>query len=563
MYRFALPLLVLGLAACTGGDDGSSEPGPGEETPPNMMEGGEGEGVPPAADGPTWNADVAPLIEAHCGGCHGEGGIAPFVLTDYASFKAASGPAIDAIAAGRMPPWQADPECRSYRHERIVPEDAKALIAEWAVAGFPEGEAATVVEQPQTADLPDPSAVAAYPDAYEPDDTRPDDYRCFPLDTEFPEDTYLAGTRVVPDVRAIVHHVLVYVVPEADVPSLLRQDERDEGPGYTCFGGPGAGTSPGPISAWVPGAVPQFTDEGSMQFIPKGSRLVMQVHYNVLTQAPVPDQTKVELFYLDEAQPMVVRATPQPKFDLEIPAGEARSEHIAEFTYRGDDPMVVVGVAPHMHTLGTEIKVEVLRQNGDVECLVDLPDWDFNWQQNYQFKDGEEVVMNAGDKFRLTCVYDNSPENQAVVNGEQLPPRDVTWGEGTLDEMCLNFITTVEPFEVPTAQCDGLDSCRESCSDPDGFGCLMDCGAGADQACGRCVVQGLVGGGGCARNECLAPLADAQDCFVECIVEGLTSGSLAGCMTDRCPAKYAAMESCIDPLLASGACDEAIDSCIE
>jgi hypothetical protein len=40
---------------------------------------------------------------------------------------------------------------------------------------------------------------------------------------------------------------------------------------------------------------------------------------------------------------------------------------------------------------------------------------------------------------QLTCEYDNSAANQPVIDGVQQPPKDVAWGEGTADEMCLNY----------------------------------------------------------------------------------------------------------------------------
>ncbi|MDI3289600.1 hypothetical protein [Polyangium sp. 15x6] len=32
---------------------------------------------------------------------------------------------------------------------------------------------------------------------------------------------------------------------------------------------------------------------------------------------------------------------------------------------------------------------------------------------------------------------DHTAENQPVVDGVKMPPKDVPWGEGTTDEMCL------------------------------------------------------------------------------------------------------------------------------
>jgi hypothetical protein len=44
----------------------------------------------------------------------------------------------------------------------------------------------------------------------------------------------------------------------------------------------------------------------------------------------------------------------------------------------------------------------------------------------------------------MQCVWDNSPANQPYVNGEQVQPRTVGWGEGTVDEMCLGGFTLTD-----------------------------------------------------------------------------------------------------------------------
>jgi hypothetical protein len=88
--------------------------------------------------------------------------------------------------------------------------------------------------------------------------------------------------------------------------------------------------------------------------------------------------------------------------------------------------------APHMHTLGKRVTVSV-----SGKLVVELPKWDFHWQQTYGLKD--PLVLKASDLMQLTCEYDNSAANQPVIDGVQQPPKDVAWGEGTADEMCLNY----------------------------------------------------------------------------------------------------------------------------
>ena len=43
---------------------------------------------PTQASGPTWHADIAPVVDRTCNGCHYTGGIAPFVFETYADFSA-------------------------------------------------------------------------------------------------------------------------------------------------------------------------------------------------------------------------------------------------------------------------------------------------------------------------------------------------------------------------------------------------------------------------------------------------------------------------------------------
>ena len=52
---------------------------------------------------------------------------------------------------------------------------------------------------------------------------------------------------------------------------------------------------------------------------------------------------------------------------------------------------------------------------------------------------GQEVIgaVNPGDQFVLECHWDNSAANQPVLEGQRIEPRDLNWGEGTHDEMCL------------------------------------------------------------------------------------------------------------------------------
>src|SRR4051794_35563932 len=96
-------------------------------------------------------------------------------------------------------------------------------------------------------------------------------------------------------------------------------------------------------------------------------------------------------------------------------------------------PLRIYGVAGHMHLRGVDIRIDL---NG--QTLLHIPRWQFHWQDAYYLQ--QPVDANPGDTLRVTCRFDNSRKAQPVVNGKQMTPRYVLWGEGTTDEMCLGLL---------------------------------------------------------------------------------------------------------------------------
>jgi hypothetical protein len=88
-----------------------------------------------------------------------------------------------------------------------------------------------------------------------------------------------------------------------------------------------------------------------------------------------------------------------------------------------------------MHLLGKSIKVTMTPPNGPTTTIVNIPEWDYNWQETYFFK--EPIKAPAGTKLSVEAVYDNSTKNPKNPNN---PPRAVTLGEQTTNEMCFGFL---------------------------------------------------------------------------------------------------------------------------
>ena len=134
-----------------------------------------------------------------------------------------------------------------------------------------------------------------------PNDVGTDDYRCFILDPELKQDAYLTGTNILPGNPAVVHHVIMFQLPPEASVAAEQADAAEPGLGWTCFGNMGFGGGPGEqldnaqwLGAWAPGGKEAVATPGFGTRLTKGTRVVMQVHYNLLAGAE-PDISAMQL----------------------------------------------------------------------------------------------------------------------------------------------------------------------------------------------------------------------------------------------------------------------------
>jgi hypothetical protein len=87
-----------------------------------------------------------------------------------------------------------------------------------------------------------------------------------------------------------------------------------------------------------------------------------------------------------------------------------------------------------MHLLGKTIKSYGIKPNGDTLKLIDVPHWDFHWQDFYFFQSIQKAPI--GTTIYGTGVFDNTSNN---VHNPNNPPIYVTAGLNTSDEMFLVY----------------------------------------------------------------------------------------------------------------------------
>lgn len=376
---------------------------------------------------PTWWEDVAPIVYAECVSCHQEGGIAPVALIEYEDARQLSGLMASEVEARRMPPWPAGNSgtCNTFVDARWLSQDQIDTIVAWTKAGAPEGDPANRPELP--GDPPGLAEVTTTLDTmvdYTPDGDLDDEYRCFIVDPQITEDMYLTAYEVKPGDSRVVHHVILYAfADEASEQEAQGLDNAEAGPGYTCFGGPGVDGATF-AGGWAPGTPPTVYPEGTGIPLRANRKAVMQIHYNTLNGV-WSDRTKMDLTLAASVERQAL-ITPIVDGSLALPPQQDYVETSATMTNPAPVPLLVHGMYPHMHQLGTNINVSVVQDAGET-CMIDVPEWDFNWQQFYLYE--EPLVIMPGDQLRITCGYSTLDQDKTVY-----------WGDGTQDEMCLNFL---------------------------------------------------------------------------------------------------------------------------
>lgn len=387
----------------------------------------------------TYHEHVRPIIEQRCGECHTQGGVGPFALGSYKEVYATRQAIKNSIVSRRMPPWPADNQCREYKHSMALTDAQIKTIKEWVEKGAPEGDPKAYKPPPKEEKtlLDRVDLKLKMEEPYTPLKT-PDDYRCFRMNWPLKEKAYVTGFQIKPGNKAIVHHLIAYIAPPKTKAHFEQKDKAEKGPGYTCFGGPGdpKGSNSSWLAAWAPGKLGGLYPKGTGVLVEPGSVIIIQMHYNTLQSNPAPDQTTLEL-KIEKTVEKRGYIVPIASTKWKIPAGEKKYEHKNVIKNPLPVAIKIHSTSLHLHLLGKSSRFFVQREDGKEECLLNIPRWDFNWQFFYDFK--KPFVLNPNDKIGLECVWDNSKENQPIIDGKRMKPRDVTWGDGSTDEMCLGI----------------------------------------------------------------------------------------------------------------------------
>jgi hypothetical protein len=242
------------------------------------------------------------------------------------------------------------------------------------------------------------------------------DYKRFTVDPGFKEDVWIQAAECRPGNRAVVHHILVYVL----APGKLNPYDPD-GTAYTLAG-------------WAPGDMPAVYPPGTARRVKAGSKLVFEVHYTP-NGTEQTDRSSVGVVFAKKPPERIAETNILANLALRIPPGAA--SHKGQMVYTFPDDALVLSFMPHMHLRGTAAKYVATYPDGKTETLLSVPDYDFNWQSVYRFE--KPLSIPKGTKLTWTGYWDNSADNPRNPD----PKAEVRWGLQTWDEMQNGWMDVV------------------------------------------------------------------------------------------------------------------------
>jgi hypothetical protein len=433
-----------------------------------------------AAGAPTFTKDVAPIFYKNCTVCHRPGEIAPMSLLSYADTRPWTRSIATQVTRGTMPPWHADPAHGEFLNDRRLSDADKDTILKWVNAGAPEGSAADLPPQPVYPDgwaIGKPDAIFALREDYPIAASGTIDYKYFEVPTNFTEDKWIQAFEVKPGEPAVVHHVIVYArPPQRPRPAAAANAAPAGGGAPAANGAPPqrrqppfsfapnmeepddvktaaahedvANDRPAPeggtgmfVGGYTPGQSVRVFQPGSSLRLPAGSTLVFQMHYTAKGKA-THDRSRIGFVFANEPpkQEAIIGALVNQNFTL--PAGAASTKVDAEMTINQD--MILWSLLPHTHVRGRQWEVRATYPDGRSEVILSVPNYDFNWQTDYIFK--QPLKLPKGTVLHSSAWYDNSAANKTNPD----PKADVHWGDQTWEEMQFTAFTfTLEPQQRP------------------------------------------------------------------------------------------------------------------
>jgi hypothetical protein len=373
----------------------------------------------------SYTKDIVPILKENCVSCHHDGAIAPWSMSSHAMVRGWSAMMKEVIMTRRMPPGQIDTHVsRPIEDVAGLSTEEMQQLAHWIDAGARFDPADGGTSDPLTTlTFDDPKFSLGEPDLVfkVPTQSIPAtgiiDYRYVPVALNLDRDVWVRAIEFVPGDRQVLHHVIAYLSSPADKTAKGRAN------------GSARGTS---VGGFAPGRQPDVFRDDSGRLIPKGSNLLLQMHYTTTGKETV-DGTEVGIFLYDEPPAYIMAGGVAGQRRFFVPAHA--KEHKLEGEQLIERDAYLYSMMPHMHFRGKYMSYTAVYPDGSSEILLSVPKYDFNWQFSYELK--EPLFLPAGTRLVAKGAMDNSDRNPSNPD----PSKPVHFGLQTMHEMFFGFTT--------------------------------------------------------------------------------------------------------------------------
>ena len=368
----------------------------------------------------SYSETIAPMLIDNCVGCHHEGGIGPWVMSDYNMILGFSPMIREVIRTKRMPPWHADPAHGDFLNDRSLTTEEIQTLVHWIEAGSPRGDGPDTLAQNQHEwpewGLGEPDLIIEIP-PYEVPASGVVEYQYPTVDNPLDHDVWVRASEILPGERQALHHVITrFYVPDPEAKGKGR------------FGGRRGGG----LGGYVPGNVAREYPDDTGTLLPAGAKINFQMHYTPYGKA-ITDASRLGVYFYDEPPKRKLAGTVLMNTKIKIPPNtKAHTESMSQVLKRD---VLVYSMLPHSHYRGKASDFIAYYPDGTKEVLLSVPAYDFNWQTTYVLR--EPKVLPAGTKIVHSTTYDNSAQNPANPD----PNREVPWGQQSWDEMLFGAMS--------------------------------------------------------------------------------------------------------------------------
>ena len=364
-------------------------------------------------------------------------------LETYLQTKSFARAIANAARSKTMPPWFADPCCGRFSNDPSLTAEQITTLASWAAANAPEGDrrdAPPPVSRTDGWNISQPDTIVQMPQAKHLPASGDVPYQYIIIPTGFKEDRWVRMSEIRPSNRMVVHHAVAYIRDPQS--SWLRG--APVGRAFSADGLPTPAlrrdamwTTNDILLVYAPGSLPDTWPPGFAKLIPRGSDIVLQMHYTTHGHA-TEDQTSVGLVFSKEPPAKRVLTLQLTNDSFLIPGGDPDYRVEVHGTLPNDS--LLLSFFPHMHLRGKTFEYNIVESHGRIRTLLRISHYDFYWQLSYRLRD--PIPLKAGTMLQAVATFDNSKQNAHNPD----PNAEVRWGEQTWAEMMVGFFdVAVDP----------------------------------------------------------------------------------------------------------------------